>query len=77
MLKTKLTFAFYVQSTISFGAALLFIIGGIYFLPVDAWIRAFLCVGALYLVTSTFTLAKCVRDQQEERAHEVRIEAYQ
>ncbi|UMG94240.1 YiaA/YiaB family inner membrane protein [Nocardioides sp. TF02-7] len=74
----KTTYAFYVQAAISFGAALLFVVGGIYFLPVDGWIRSFLCLGALYLVTSTFTLAKCVRDQQEERreADRPRIEHY-
>ena len=27
--------------------------------------RAFLALGSLFLVTSTFTLAKCVRDAQE------------
>ena len=27
--------------------------------------RAFLALGLLYVVTSTFTLAKCVRDHQE------------
>jgi hypothetical protein len=72
----KTTYAFYLQSAISFAAAFLFVIGGIYFLPVDGWIRAFLGLGALYLVTSSFSLAKCVRDQQEDRAHEIRVEAY-
>jgi hypothetical protein len=75
---SKTTYAFYVQSAISFGAAFLFVVGGIYFLPVDGWIRAFLCLGALYLVTSTFTLAKCVRDQQEDRrdAEATRVDLY-
>ena len=41
--------------------------------------RAFLAVSLLYVVTSTFTLAKCVRDQQEQsrvvqRVDEVRLE---
>ncbi|MEV5001251.1 YiaA/YiaB family inner membrane protein [Nocardioides sp. LML1-1-1.1] len=73
---TKTTYAFYLQSAISFAAALIFMVGGIYFLPVDGWIRAFLCLGALFLVNSSFALAKCVRDQQELRAGEVRVEAY-
>ncbi|KAA1426047.1 YiaA/YiaB family inner membrane protein [Nocardioides antri] len=73
---TKTTYAFYLQSAISFGAAMLFVIGGIYFLPVDGWIRAFLCLGALFLVNSSFALAKCIRDQQEARSHEIRIDAY-
>lgn len=73
---TKTTYAFYLQSAISFCAALLFVVGGIYFLPVDGWIRAFLCLGSLFLVNSSFSLAKCVRDQQETRAAEIRVDAY-
>ena len=38
---------------------------GIYYLPVGGWVRAFLAIGLLYVVTSAFTLAKCVRDAQE------------
>jgi hypothetical protein len=42
-------------------------------------VRAFLSLGLLYAVTSTFTLAKCVRDQQEAssvigRVDQVRLE---
>lgn len=59
------TTAFYAQAAISFGVALLSVVVGILWLPVDPWVRAFLGVACLYLVTSTFTLAKCVRDQQE------------
>src|SRR5436853_7559239 len=73
------TTAFYVQAAISFavsfGAALL----GVAYLPGDGWMRAFLALSLLYVVTSTFTLAKCVRDQQEaskvvQRVDEVRLE---
>jgi hypothetical protein len=39
---------------------------GILYLPANAWIRSFLALGMLYVITSTFTLAKCVRDGQEE-----------
>jgi hypothetical protein len=73
---TKTTYAFYLQSAISFAVAMLFMVGGIYFLPVDGWIRAFLCLGALFLVNSSFALAKCVRDQQEARGAEARIDTY-
>lgn len=38
---------------------------GIVYLPVDPWTRGFLAIGSLFLVTSSFTLAKCVRDAQE------------
>ena len=37
----------------------------IFYLPVDPWIRAFLGLGTMFLTTSAFTLAKCVRDAQE------------
>ena len=36
--------------------------------PVGAWIRAFLALGLLDVVTSRFTLAKCLGDQQESTA---------
>ena len=70
------TYAFYLQSAISFGAAFAFMVGGIYFLPADGWVRAFLCLGALFLVNSSFALAKCVRDQQETRAADGQVAPY-
>ncbi|RHW27751.1 hypothetical protein D0Z08_07590 [Nocardioides immobilis] len=73
---TKMTYAFYLQSAISFGAAMLFMLGGIYFIPADPWVRAFLGLGALFLVNSSFALAKCVRDQQETRAAEGHVAPY-
>ncbi len=59
------TTAFFAQAAISFGVAGLAVGVGITYLPVDRWIRGFLAVGCLFLVSSAFTLAKCVRDQQE------------
>ena len=38
----------------------------IFYLPVDPWIRAFLGLGTMFLTTSSFTLAKCVRDAQDD-----------
>lgn len=38
---------------------------GIYYLPVDLWIRAFMAMGMLFTVASSFTLAKTVRDNHE------------
>lgn len=63
--KNPTTSAFYVQAGISFGLALLSMVVAVLYLPVDPWIRAFLALGTLYLTTSAFTLAKCVRDAQE------------
>ena len=59
------TTAFYIQAAISFGVSVTAVAVGIAYLPVGAWIRAFLGLGLLYVVTSSFTLAKCVRDQHE------------
>ncbi len=71
---TKSSTAFYVQAVIAFSAAIFTVLVGIYFLPVDPWIRAFLCLGTLFLTTSTFTLAKVVRDRQESEAVAQRID---
>lgn len=62
---SKTTSAFYLQAGLSFAVAVGALIIGIAYLPVDPWMRAFLAIGSLFLLTSTFTLAKCVRDAQE------------
>ena len=64
----KNTSAFYVQAGASFGIALLTKVFAVLYLPVEPWIRAFLGLGTLYLTTSAFTLAKCVRDAQETQS---------
>jgi hypothetical protein len=66
--------AFFLQAGISFGVALVAVATGIAYLPVDRWMRAFLAIGLLYVVTSSFTLAKCVRDQQEAAAVASRVD---
>jgi len=71
---TKNTSAFYVQAGISFAVALLTMIFAIFYLPVDPWIRAFLALGTMFLTTSSFTLAKCVRDAQEDSYVVARID---
>jgi hypothetical protein len=64
---TKNTNAFFMQAGVSFAVALLTMIFAIFYLPVDPWIRAFLGLGTMFLTTSSFTLAKCVRDAQEDQ----------
>jgi hypothetical protein len=59
------TTAFYVQAALSFALSVTSLAIGIAYLPMGGWPRAFLALGLLYVVTSAFTLAKCVRDQQE------------
>ncbi|MDL5157743.1 YiaA/YiaB family inner membrane protein [Actinomycetospora termitidis] len=60
------TAAFSAQAALSFAASLLALGVGLVYLPVDGWIRGFLAVGLLWCVTSAFTLAKVVRDRQDE-----------
>ena len=70
----KNTNAFFMQAGISFGIALLTMIFAVLYLPGDPWIRAFLGLGVMYLTTSSFTLAKCVRDAQENQAVQARLD---
>jgi hypothetical protein len=62
----KNTSAFYLQAAASFGVALFTMLGAIYYLPADPWVKGFLALGTMFLTTSSFTLAKCVRDAQED-----------
>ncbi|CAL9565846.1 hypothetical protein SUDANB6_04756 [Streptomyces sp. enrichment culture] len=63
--KQQSTAAFYGQAVASFAVALAATALGILNLRTDAWVRAFLGIAVLYLVTSAFTLAKVIRDRQE------------
>jgi hypothetical protein len=63
--RSSTTAAFLVQAAVSFGVSLAACVVGIAYLPVGGWIRAFLALAVLYAVTSSFTLAKCVRDRLE------------
>ena len=40
---------------------------GILFIPVDLWIRGYLAMGTLFLVGSTVSLTKTLRDSHEAR----------
>jgi hypothetical protein len=76
---SKQTSAFYAQAVISFAVSAGSVLVGIAYLPEGAWTRAFLTLGFLYTVTSSFTLAKCVRDQHEatqvlQRVDGIRLE---
>lgn len=63
--KQQSTAAFYGQAVASFSVAIVATAIGIFKLEADAWVRSFLGVAVLYLVTSSFTLAKVIRDRQE------------
>lgn len=71
---TKNTTAFFVQAAIAFGVALIGMIWAVLYLPVDPWARGFLAMSTLFLVSSSFTLAKVVRDNQENQAVHHRID---
>lgn len=71
---SKNTNAFFLQAGISFAIALLTMVFSVFYLPVDVWIRAFLGLGIMYLTTSAFTLAKCVRDAQEHQTVYARLD---
>jgi hypothetical protein len=73
-LRPRTTVAFFVQAVISFAISLSVTIIGIGYLPDARWVRAFLGLGMLYVVTSSFTLAKCIRDRQEEGALVSRVD---
>ena len=72
---TKNTTAFAAQAAISFGASLFAMLVAVYFMDADPWIKGFLALGTLYLTTSTFTLAKVVRDMQEDNTTIHRLDA--
>ncbi|GAA1265909.1 YiaA/YiaB family inner membrane protein [Kitasatospora nipponensis] len=62
----RTTSAYYLQAILSFTLSGGGLAVGIAYLPVDAWMRAFLALGLLYVITSAFTLAKVIRDRQDE-----------
>lgn len=57
--------AFFLQAAVSFAVALAAMLLAEVYMSGAAWQRAFLALGTLFLVTSTFTLAKVIRDAQE------------
>lgn len=71
---TRNTNAFFLQAAISFGVALLTMVFAICYVPVDNWVRGFLGLGTMFLVTSSFTLAKCIRDAHESSAVAARLD---
>ena len=66
--------AWVAQTWISFVLAVGVTGMGIWFLPVDVWVKAFMGMGLLFSVGSTFSLAKTVRDQHESESLRKRID---
>jgi hypothetical protein len=71
---SKNTPAFFIQAAIAFGVSFVSALGGIFYLPIDSWQRLFLGITVLFLVSSAFTLAKVIRDQQEAATVRVRLD---
>ena len=59
---------------VSFGAALLMVAIGIFFLPLDVWIKGYLAMGVALLIQSCITLTKTMRDVHEGEKLVNRIE---
>ncbi|MBF6337842.1 hypothetical protein IU450_18345 [Nocardia abscessus] len=72
--RPKATGAYVAQAAIAFGISFVGVGIGICALPLDIWQRGFLGMSVLFLVTSTFTLAKVVRDQHEAATIHGRID---
>jgi hypothetical protein len=58
----------------SFGLALLMVGGGLFFLPVDNWIKGYFAMGVIMLVQSCIAMTKTVRDMHEAAKLVNRIE---
>ena len=66
--------AWVVQVWVSFVVAVGATAIGIFYLPVDGWIRAFLSMGLLFTVGSSVSLTKTLRDLHESQALTKRID---
>jgi len=73
-LRPRTTAAFYFQAAASFAVSMSATGFGIAYLPLSGWVRAFFALAILYTVTSAFTLAKVIRDRQEETAVVSRVD---
>lgn len=72
--RSKTSSAFLAQAAIAFGVSFFGTGVGIFYLPLDTAQRGFLGMSVLFLVSSAFTLAKVVRDQQESASISRRLD---
>ncbi len=61
--KDSASWVFFVK--VSFAISMATMLVGIFFIPVDWWIKGYLVMGTLFLTGSTITMAKTLRDQAE------------
>ncbi len=62
------------QTWASFALSVLVTSLGIYHLPVDLWVKAFMGMGLLFTIGSSLSLAKTLRDQHESERLTSRID---
>ena len=66
--------AFVTFSYLSFGLSALMVSGGVFFMPIDHWMKGFLIMGVVMLVQSCIILTKTIRDNVEAEKLLNRIE---
>lgn len=50
---------------VSFGCSLFMVAIGIYFLPLEPWVKGYLAMGVVLLIQSCITMTKTMRDVHE------------
>lgn len=73
-LPTPHTNAWILQTWLSFILSVTAMAIGIFYLPVDAWIKGYLSMGTLFSIGSTISLAKTTRDIEESKRFLSRID---
>ncbi len=68
------TNAWILQTWLSFLLSVSAMSVGIFYLPVDAWIKGYLAMGMLFSIGSTISLAKTTRDIEESKRFLSRID---
>jgi hypothetical protein len=61
--KDSASWVFFVK--ISFVIAALSMIAGIWFLPTEPWIKGYMAIGLFFVIGSSITLTKTMRDEHE------------
>lgn len=59
--------AWYFYAWASFAIATSLMGFGIYYTPVDLWVKGYLFMGMFFCIGSTFTLSKTIRDRHESQ----------
>ena len=49
----------------SFGASAFMVAAGVFFMPIDLWMKGYLTMGIVMLVQTCITLTKTIRDKHE------------